>query len=319
MTRDRAVAGRMQIVADPADLPAFPVLAVIINCGTKWVSSLALASTLRHARYPTLLIDCESHDGSREHFRTLASEQRWVFHWLDWPLQAHGAALDALFKAVNAESILLVDSDVEILDAKPVCSMAERLAKDRSAYGAGFLQKGQWLGAEHGLPAGVGWHEERMWIPLVHLVVDPGRAALAAGESFLQQRRFLEIPEHPVISRMIGLRFFLPGLRARGRFAPTAVDTGAVATAPAFVEYDTGASMHRRLRSSGHRFLAIDEALWSLVEHQHGVTRTHLESKLRRLLRILRIRRTRNAASGEAATRRARMRLATQDGITSAR
>jgi hypothetical protein len=302
----------MEIVRSLTELPATPVLAVIINCGTKWVSSLALASTLRHAQYPTLVIDCESSDGSREHFRALASAQRWNFYWLDWPLRRHGAALDALFGAATAESLLLVDSDAELLSGEPVRRMAERLNNDPGAYGAGFLQTSQWLGAQHGLASGVGWYEERMWIPFVRLRTDPVRAALTSGTSFLQRRRFLEFPEHPLVSAILGLRFWVPGLRSIGSLAATDGGPEPDAATAAFVECDTGALMHRQLRYLGYCFLPIDQNLWSDVTHHHGITRRRLTSRLRRSLRSMRILRAVNAASEELATRDARCRLAAQ-------
>ena len=51
-----------------SDLPRSRERAVIINVGTKIVSPLALLSTLRYAGMPVLLIDCESKDGSLDHF-----------------------------------------------------------------------------------------------------------------------------------------------------------------------------------------------------------------------------------------------------------
>ena len=96
-------------------LPVADEYAVIINCGTKWVTTLALLSALRHAAMPVLLIDCESCDGSRAHFETLAQQNELSFHFLAWPLRPHPQALDELFANIPATKVLLVDSDVEIL------------------------------------------------------------------------------------------------------------------------------------------------------------------------------------------------------------
>ena len=46
-------------------------LAVIINVNTKLVTTLALLSVIKYASMPVLLIDCESNDGSLEHFISL--------------------------------------------------------------------------------------------------------------------------------------------------------------------------------------------------------------------------------------------------------
>ncbi len=50
------------------DVPHTEKRAVIINCGTKEVTTLALLSTLRHTEMPVILIDCDSKDGSLEFF-----------------------------------------------------------------------------------------------------------------------------------------------------------------------------------------------------------------------------------------------------------
>jgi hypothetical protein len=76
----------MRVVHHLADLPSAPVRAVIINCGTRWVTSLALVSTLRNTDNPVLLIDCGSEDGSEAHFRALARRLALDFDWLSWPL-----------------------------------------------------------------------------------------------------------------------------------------------------------------------------------------------------------------------------------------
>ena len=79
-----------------AELGARDEQAVIINVGTKLVSTLALASALRFAGMPVLVIDCESDDGSFAHFSALQS--RLNFDLLAAPLRRHSAALDWLFR-----------------------------------------------------------------------------------------------------------------------------------------------------------------------------------------------------------------------------
>src|SRR2546430_2305815 len=65
-----------------SDLPSVPELAVIINVQTKHVSTLALLSTLRHLELPTVVIDCESQDGTfdcfpRRNSRSSATAELW--------------------------------------------------------------------------------------------------------------------------------------------------------------------------------------------------------------------------------------------------
>src|SRR5215813_3240073 len=94
-----------------SDLPSIPELAVIINVQTKYVSTLALLSTLRHLKISTIVIDCESQDRSFEWFRSLQAS--YTFHLMRAPRQQHGAMLDWIFQNAKSDRILLVDSDVE--------------------------------------------------------------------------------------------------------------------------------------------------------------------------------------------------------------
>src|SRR5215472_5401835 len=91
------------------DLKAADAQAVIINAGTKHAATLALLSALRYAGMPVLLIDCESKDGSLEHFSRLMETHE--FDLLSAPLKSHGGTLDWLFDVVPAEKVLLIDSD----------------------------------------------------------------------------------------------------------------------------------------------------------------------------------------------------------------
>src|ERR1700753_477542 len=76
------------------ELPRVETVAVIINCSTKVVTTLALLSAFAHTDFPVLLIDCESIDGSRSHFEQLSRTIRKTFFWLSWPLHLHGRTLD---------------------------------------------------------------------------------------------------------------------------------------------------------------------------------------------------------------------------------
>lgn len=278
----------MKVIQQLAELPAAHEQAVIINCGTKWVSTLALLSCRRHAAMPVLIIDCESADGSREHFETLARERGVDFHWLSWPLRPHGDTLDRLLREIRSEMVLLVDSDVEIREARVVAEMQQQLVANKQAYGAGFLQPAGWLGPPHHLlPPQTGYYAERMWIPLVLLRVECVRAALTAGASFIARRPFQEISGHPRLSRLLGYRFRIPLLRSlrlpqwlcKARPGDFVID----GVKPAFVDHDTGAELHLRLTLGGHPFVKLDEALWGQVHHYHGVTRARIGGWFRAL------------------------------------
>lgn len=280
---------RMLVIARLHDLPPVKELAVIINCGTKWVSTLALASALRHAAMPVLMIDCESGDGSEAHFAGLARKHGFTFFWLSWPLRPHPDALDQLFAEIPAKFVLLVDSDVEIRTSAVIETMRAALAAHADAYGSGFLQRGEWLGPpQHLLPARTGYYAERMWIPLTLLRTSVVRDAFLAGSCFAARRPFFEIGGHPRISRLLGYRFRVPGLRylrlprsANG--AASAVD----GVRPAFIDYDTGADLHHFLVAGGHSYCALPDTLWGDVHHYHGVTRARIGGTFRHLAGLL--------------------------------
>lgn len=301
----------MRILDDLSDLPACKQLAVIINCGTRMTTTLALASLRAATDMPILLIDCASTDGSREHFSRLAARHELDFHWLDWPLRKHGHALDALFVGVAAEEVLLVDSDVDIRSGEVVATMQAALAADPQAYAAGFRHGPEWLGAEHGLPDGVGYYAERMWIPLVLLRVAALRPALAAGASFIQRREYVEFSRHPRLSRVLALRFWLPGLRLIGPCRQRS-DT----RLPAFIEFDTGAHLHAQLLARGHRLNGLTDALWQQVDHFHGVSRAGNRRLLRRLLRKLGLRVASNDSPEAEIAAEVRKRLAEDHAIS---
>lgn len=294
----------METIDDLARMPATPHLAVIINCGTRWVSTLALASLHAATDWPILLIDCESRDGSRAHFQALSRRHGLRFHWLGWPLRPHGRALDRLFDEVRADEMLLVDSDVEIRDAAVLAAMRTVLEADPSAYGAGFLHGPEWMGRAHGLPPHVGWYAPRMWIPLVLLRTEAMRQARTAGESFLQRREFLEVPGHPALSRWLGLRFWIPGLRhlrRRGGDAPGDA---------AFRELDTGAAMHRRLVQSDRGLATLPDAFRHQVHHYHGVSRAERRWRPRKLAERLHLATAANDVAQQSILDDVRRRLA---------
>ena len=274
---------------DIRNLPPADSRVVIINCGTKWVTSLAVLSAHRHAKLPIVLIDCESKDGSKEHFNRIAKESNIDVDWVAWPLRPHPVALDQLFKQIPAENVLLMDSDLEICSPNLIEQMSETLHRNSNAYASGFLHGPAWLGKEHGLPAYTGYYAERMWIPLVYMKTGPIRAALKQGFSFLNRRPYYELPSAPRLSRVLGLRHRIVGLKhvpfpKVGRDRP--MYDGRF---PKFVEFDTGADLHAQLLRNGFAFEALPINLWGDVVHHHGVTRAHLAKGVRRIAKQLRL------------------------------
>jgi hypothetical protein len=151
---------------DMSEMPFSLERAVIINCGTKEVSTLALLSTLRHGGMPVLMIDCESADGSVEHFLKLMEE--YHFDLLSAPLFGHGITLDRVFKRINANKVLLVDSDIEILDSAILRFMRDYI-DEPNTFGAGFVQGPTWIDDRPGSWLEGALYQERIWMPLTFL------------------------------------------------------------------------------------------------------------------------------------------------------
>jgi len=275
---------------------------VIVNCSTKELTTLALASALAHAGAPVTVIDCESTDGSAPFFAALA--RRLPFALAHWPLARHGATLDRVFRETPADRVLLLDSDAEILSVDLLPAMTAALA-DGDAYGSGFLHRGDWLGTGHVGVERVGYYAPRMWIPCVLLNVAPVRQALAAGISFRARTVGNELPRLPRLARALQLRFRVPLARRLRLDALAGWRDERFGERPHYVYYDTGAAMHEQLTRRQHlRFAALPEALWpTAVSHAHGATR-------RRLRRWMR-----NAADPDAARRIAVERIRTVYGI----
>jgi hypothetical protein len=259
-------------------LPAVQELAVIINVETKYVTSLALLSTLRHIDIPVLVIDCESKDGSFDWFASL--QRHHAFHLISAPRRPHGMALDWIFQTARADCILLVDSDVEVLNKEMFEVMRARLS-DECVYGAGYLQPGEWFKTHYGTnqraKSGIGFYMTRPWIPFALLRVGPIRQGVAAGASFMHLLVLNDLPQIPAIGRLLWHRFRIPGLRQM-RLRPLDYFRHEYEERkPSYVFFDTGAQIHQVLTRGGFSFgdVGPDIPYWS-VRHLQGVTRSLL-------------------------------------------
>ena len=260
-------------------MPARTAEIVIINCSTRELTALALVSALRHGGLPVTVIDCESTDGSVEFFHKL--QQRLSFNLAQLPLNRHGVTLDRIFRDTTRDALLLLDSDAEILDPRLVPAMQHALRP--GTYGSGFLHAGEWLAANHRGGDRKGWYAERMWIPCVMLDAAIVREALTAGQSFRQRVLGNEMPDRPWLSRLLRLRFRVPGLRriALDRLRPSRREHGG--EKPHYVYRDTGADLHDYLvNRRGLTFADLGAQWWpTAVAHYHGVTRRQLRPWMR--------------------------------------
>jgi hypothetical protein len=232
------------LLEDIADLPAEPERAVIINCSTRVVTTLALLSTLRHALMPVLLIDCESTDGSLAHFRSLMD--RYDFDLLSAPLREHGDTLDWLFKHIPAERVLLVDSDTDILSPDIVRFFRDHIDPP-TVFGCGFNNGPGWLDDAHFARSRIlgALYCERMFMPLTLLKVAPVREALSQGKSFLA---FRHDNEYSLLPPVAWLRAHSRIARLVLRIGPSWLRVNWHGVKPRVVYHDTGAQIYQFLR-----------------------------------------------------------------------
>ena len=259
-----------------ASLAPAPERAVIINCSTKMVTTLALMSALRYAGMPVLLIDCESTDGSREWFERLATTHQ--FDMIDARLRPHGDTLDQLFLASKDQSLLLIDSDLEILDDSLLPSLRAAMA-DEATYGAGFLHTDHT--SKLGPPTAIatGRYADRMWIPVCFLKVAQVRDVLQDDATFMHSRDYLEFPWSMPIARLLYARHRVPLLRDISLEMFADARQRIHGERAAFREYDTGGRVHAALVNRGQTLAHLGEPYLSQsVRHYHGVTRATLNA-----------------------------------------
>jgi hypothetical protein len=256
-----------------------PELAVIINVETKYISTLALLGTLRHLKIPTLMIDCESRDGSFEWFQFL--QQKYDFRLTRAPRRPHGLALDWIFQNIEVDSVLLIDSDMEIVTAEMFERMRVRL-REKNVYGSGYFQQGGWLETHYGtdqpLSPGIGFYKSRPWIPFAMFRVEPVRMLLRAGESFSHALLLNDVPQLQILSRLFWRRFRYDVFRRRRLGILDPVRREFEGRKPSYVFCDTGARLHAALSRTGLTFGDVGPAMppWS-IRHLQGVTRDRLQ------------------------------------------
>ncbi len=265
------------IISNIADLQPAKEAAIIINAETKYVTTLALLSALRHVRVPTLVIDCDSRDGSFTWFENLM--KHYDFELMSASLRPHGETLDWILRGIPADRVLLVDSDVEVLNETMLTQMRAMLETNGELYGSGFLQPGHWLRRHYftglDLESGIGYYAERPWIPFALLNVRSVRHALSQGATFMHELVLNDFAKSRFLSRLMWHRFRLDLFRRhrlrfldplRGRFN---------GQRPSYISFDTGARLHQSLFETQHlKFgdVGADIVPWS-VTHFSGVTR----------------------------------------------
>lgn len=273
--------GLQPTTMDLSHLPHKKFRAVIINCSTKYFTTLALASALKNTSLDILVIDCESTDGSFDHLRALQAQHAERVELIQLPLRPHGKTLDLIFRTLDSDYLLLVDSDLEIKDPAIVATMCQAIEASQ-AYGSGLLHASQWMSrADHGIADGTTYFMERMWIPLTLLDVKKVRQTLDQGASFLAQRKYRPHIMGQSFAKAWARRLRVPVLRD---FPCLLASRRMAADNPCVAEYDTGAVVHAHAQALGYHFAEIPFSFWNAVHHFDGVTRATHSDALRSLL-----------------------------------
>lgn len=259
-------------------LPNQKEWAIIINCGTYLSTTLAILSVLRYCDVPLVVFNCRlPKDTDNIDYHELQQLQSHCntqsighFELVELPLRHHGDTLDFVFMNLKAERILLVDSDLEVLNSKAITAMRQWI-ENESCFGAGFFH-GPYFGFGNGaFPHG--FYQERMWIPFTLLKVESIKKAIQAGCSFNIQRIYNDFPYNERIGSLIykySRRWHIP--MGWNPFRKSYLGFRAD-----YVLIDTGAEIYNYLQKNGLYYAGPRTQIYPLyVAHYDGVTRSHL-------------------------------------------
>lgn len=257
------------------DLAPTQERAIIINANTKLVTTLAVLSAIRYAGMPVLLIECQSNDGSFEHFSTLM--KKYKFDMISAPLHVHGLTLDWIFQNITSEKVLLIDSDLEIRDST-IITFCKEYIDEFNVFGCGFTNGPAWLTN----PIFEDTHLEgalfieRMWIPFTLLKVAPVRKAINNGKSFVNFDEDNEYSRLPFFARFRSKFSVSKNLL---KHSPIWLRRSIHGLRPAMLCYDTGAQIFEYLRYEYFMtFVGLPEsASQKYVTHYRGITRNTLD------------------------------------------
>lgn len=252
--------------------------AIIINCGTHLSTTLAILSVLRYCKTDLVVLNCQMPtdlQGAENAFlRRLQDyserKQLGTFSLLEMPLRLHGDTLDEVFRTIPAEQVLLVDSDLEVLEPTLIGEM-RRWMRDENCFGAGFFH-GPYFGFGGGrFP--MGFYAERMWIPFTLLRVNAIKKALAAGNSFNICRIYNDFPYNERIGRLLykfTTRFKLTSWKNPFR-------KPYLGFRPNLVLQDTGANIYAYLQRQGMFYGGGRTHIFPwYVAHYDGITRSSI-------------------------------------------
>lgn len=259
-----------------SDLPQTTERAVIINVGTRLITTLAVLSAIRFAKMPILLVDCSLEEGNTleyNYFQDLMD--RYDFDLISMPLLEHGLTLDKILCEIKSEYILLIDSDLEILNDEIVFLM-KKFIRSENIFGTGFTQgpsefeAGAWEFKKEG------FYEERMWIPFLMLETSKIKEAILNGNSFKLRTFYNLFPFWPKISKYLLRRF--PVIFESHLFDFLRIDYHG--KKPPYTMLDTGTQIYQYLRYNKKYFFVgpnVDSGVEEdFVFHYNGMTRKQM-------------------------------------------
>lgn len=255
------------------ELPPAEEQLVIINVNTKLATTLALLSAIRYAEMPILVVDCESGDGSYAYFANLSNT--FDFDLISAPLRAHGVTLDWLFSHLSSKKVLLMDSDIELLDSE-ITARARQFIDGERVFGCGFVHEPEWV---HGWLPGqeAGLSIERFWVPFVMLKTSFVQEAIQSGCSFLAKVVYNDFPPWQFASKILLLLRYRfsnpPWSRVWNLLIP--FRNSFYGHKPSWVNIDTGAQIHQYLKyRRAYHFVGLPvELMLQHLTHFGGITR----------------------------------------------
>jgi hypothetical protein len=259
-----------------SEIPYRKEQAIIINAGTKLSATLALFSAIKFVDMPVLLVNCtinlKNINTLNDYSFFLKLQNTVCFDMIELPLKKHGDTLDIIFSSIKADNVLLIDSDIEILNRDAISFMKKYIGLT-NVFGTGFIHGP----LERVLNIQNGYYAERMWIPFTLLKVIKIRMALQDNKSFNLYHCYNDFPINKRISKIIyklerkierTLKIFNLFRKKYGNIFPSVV------------LYDTGAEIYKYLKEQKKfEFIGCNNSIYpNYVTHYNGITRKLLDN-----------------------------------------
>jgi len=257
------------------EIPATSTLGIIINVGTKEYTLLAIASFRKYSNLPLLVIDCAIQNSDNSNFKFLRKvADDFNFYLLSLPLNRHGITLDYIFENSTSQNLLLVDSDIEILEGNYLEFMQKHI-DEPNFFGSGFISYSDELTKESFPNQNFGLYQERMYIPLTLLNVKSVRGAMNKGKSFLARSEYNDFYKIPKLAKFLFKRFKMKRLSRMRLNILNPFKKTYFGEKPCFVYNDTGADilMYLKYKEKKDFYGLPTSCAHNYLNHYHGATR----------------------------------------------